>query len=132
MIKPGALFACALALVSSHGLADDGGVSTPASPKALATKGDKQRAIEAASRPSSGSPSGGESLGNRGSPTAGKKWDEMTPAEQDAAHGRWLLNSGDFKGRGRGLNNSAPATKDRGAVILSPDYGPNNNLNRTK
>lgn len=121
MIKPGAMFACALALVSTHGLADDGGVSTPASSKSPVTKKDKQRAVDAALWANSSPASGGESLGNRGPPGPAKEWSEMTPTEQDAAHRRWLLNSGDFGVRGRRLDKSAPATKGKGAaVIIAP------------
>ena len=103
MIKHIAVFVGALALVPSSAFADDGAQGDKKRPKAVPTMKDKQRVVDAATKPGAG----GEALGSRGPPRPGKNWEDMTPAEKDAAQKRWLLNSGDF-GTPGGAPKAAP------------------------
>jgi hypothetical protein len=78
----------------------------------------KQREVEAARRGLQGA---GDSAAASSRPGDIKKtWEEMTPAEQEAARRRWLLNSGDFGRPGgppRTTPKSLPMTKESQTAV---------------
>jgi hypothetical protein len=133
------------ALLCVSALADDGASKPPSSPstrttgvvtgsekaasdmggrpKALPTKKDKQAAVDATTR--MGSEASDRSWNRHSEPRGRKSWDEMTPAEQDAARRWWLLNSGDFGSPGvspRAAPNSG--WKPKGPYIIGPSVKP--------